>query len=67
MSQNICTLVDLFDKAVAEGARQTLGKRGRNPTTRHRSIARYPARYIYRHPATIASLPSEGLLGPADQ
>ena len=27
MSQNICTLVDLFDKAVAEGARPTVKTR----------------------------------------
>ena len=29
MSQNICALVDLFDKAVAEGATPNTVKRGR--------------------------------------
>ena len=40
MSQNICTLVDLFDKAVAEGARPNTVKTRSEPTTRHRNIAR---------------------------
>ena len=42
-------------------------KRGRNPTTRHANIVSQPASYIYSQPATIASLWSEGLLGPTDQ
>ena len=60
-------VVCLFKQETPEGVRWPLWKRGRNPTTRHRNIARYPARYIYRHPATIASLSSEGLLGHTDQ
>ena len=43
MSGNICTMVNLFDKTVAEGARSSLWKRGRKVTTRHRNIAREPA------------------------
>ena len=38
MSGNIYTMVDLFDKAVAEEARQSLWKRGRKVTTRHKNI-----------------------------
>ena len=56
-----------FKQETSEGARWPLWKRGRNPTTRHRNIDSQPASYIYRHPATIASLWSEGLLGPTDQ
>ena len=56
-------VVCLFKQETSEGARWPLWKRGRNPTTRHRSIASQPASYIYKHPATIASLWSEGLLG----
>ena len=72
MSQNICTLVDLFDKAVAEGARPNteneVGTLRRDIEIYPDSqIARHPSSYIYRHPATIASLSSEGLLGPAYQ
>ena len=60
MSQNICALVDLFDKAVAEGARPNTVKRGRNPTRqKYSQPASQIASYIFRHPATIASLWSE--------
>ena len=34
MSQNICALVDLFDKAVAEGARPNTVKTRSEPMTR---------------------------------
>ena len=37
MSEKICTMVDLFDKAVAEGARQSLWKGSEKVTTRHRN------------------------------
>ena len=44
MSENICTMVDLFDKAVAGGggggARQSLWKGNQKVTTRHRNIDR---------------------------
>ena len=60
-------VVCLFKQETPESVRWPLWKLGRNPTTRHRNIARYPARYIYRHPATIALLSSGGLLGPTDQ
>ena len=33
MSENICTMVDLFDKAVAEWARYSLWKRGQKVQT----------------------------------
>ena len=36
-------------------------------TQKYSQTASQPASYIYRHPATIASLWSEGLLGPTDQ
>ena len=49
-------MVNLFDKAIAEGARKSLWKRGRKVTTRHRNIASQIASYIYRYPATLASL-----------
>ena len=39
MSQNICAVVDLFDKAVAEGARPKTVKMRSEPT-RHRNIDR---------------------------
>ena len=64
MSENTCALVDLVDKAVAEGARPntenevTTLPRDRNIDTQIET---------YRNPATIASLWSEGLTGPADQ
>ena len=38
MSENICIVVDIFVKAVAEGGRLSLWKRGRKGTTRHRNI-----------------------------
>ena len=62
-------VVCLFKQETSEGARWPLWKRRRNPTTRQKysQIARQPASYIYRHPATITSLWSEGLLGPTDQ
>ena len=60
-------VVCLFKQETPEGVRRLQWKRGRNPTTRHRNIASQIASYIYRHPATIASLWSEGLLGPTDQ
>ena len=41
MRENICALVDLFDKAVAEGARPNTMKRCQNPATRHRNVDRY--------------------------
>ena len=40
ISENICTLVDLFDKAVAEGGEQSLWKRGRKVTTTDRQTDR---------------------------
>ena len=45
MSENICTMVDLFDKAVVGGgggggARQSLWKGSQKVTTRHRNIDR---------------------------
>ena len=42
-------------------------KQGRNPTTRHTNVESQPDSYIYSQPATIASLWSEGHLGPTDQ
>ena len=41
MSQNICALVDLYDKAVAEGARPNTVKTRSEPTMRHRNIYTY--------------------------
>ena len=41
MSQNICALVDLFDKTVAEGARPSTVKTRSDPRTRQK--------YRYRH------------------
>ena len=38
MSENICTMVDLFDKAVAEGVSQSLWKGSQKVTMRHRNI-----------------------------
>ena len=60
-------VVWLFKQETSEGARLPLWKRGRNPTTRHRNIASQPASYIYRFPAIMASLWSEGLAGPTDR
>ena len=56
-------VVCLFKQENSEGARWSLWKRGRNPTTRHRNIDRD----ICRNRATIASLWSEGIIGPTDQ
>ena len=61
-------VVCFFKQETSEGAGEmATWKRGRNPTTRHANIDSQPASYIYRYPATIASLWSEGLLGPNDQ
>ena len=40
MSENICTMVDLFDKAAADGMRQSPRKGSKKVTTRHRNIDR---------------------------
>ena len=49
MSENICVMADLFDKAVAEGGEIITGRKA---TMRHRNIDRN----IYSHKATVASL-----------
>ena len=54
-------VVCLFKQETSEGVRWPLWKRGRNPMTRQKYSQ--PASYIYRHPATIASLSSGALLG----
>ena len=59
-------VVCLFKQETSEGGEMPLWKRGRNPTTRHTKKASQPASYIYRWPATIASLWSEGLVVPTD-
>ena len=51
-------MVCLVKQETSEGARWPQWKRGQNPVQ---------YRNIYSHKATIASLWSEGLLGPTDQ
>ena len=60
LSENVFALVDLFDKAVAEGARLNTVKTRSQPYDETDT-------QTDGNPATIASLWSEGLMGPADQ
>ena len=58
-SGNICTMINLFDKAVAEGGEIiALEMRSEGDDETIRNIASQIASYIYiyRNPATLASL-----------
>ena len=57
MSETICTMVDLFDKAVAEGGEIITVERKSEDDDRQteRQTDRQIVSYIYRHSATPAS------------